>query len=509
MLRRQGKVWGWVAVAMLFSASVMSTSASAVSRAQLRELRRGIERLEDAETAILLAAEGLALVFERFDMTQGSVGDLLAGRPPGVKELISAATEAEKYECADLRAAREAYRISQEHYQGAADAFDPMAKASPEWVDVRMLLGVARAGLSDVTGALTAFEQAWALGPSKVHGLHLKAADALFGRPVAAGRLGEIARATAVGAHLVALDTRVPPLYGYGLSYGEMGVWFGFREGELSVPRDPPAEEEEDLFAVLGDDEEEDDLFGAVDSPAAPVEAAAAPTPSAAPTTPEPSTPAAPPEAALPTATAPSMTGLSDQIGQLASLASAQAKRGDLDEADDVLQTVMGLCEGQVLDDFARAALAGAHFNLGSARLKRGQLPDALRVFQKANELDPKDAKTQYCIGVIHNKQKAYADAARALEGAVALDASLASAHFNLGTAYRKLERAADAEKAFRATLARDPAHTPAQYMLGLMAWTKGEYGEAASAWERVLEIDPGHKNAKAWLPKAQMRVAG
>ena len=488
-----------------------------VSRATLRELRKGIDMLEEAEQAILLSGEGLALAFERFEVTQARVGELLAGQPPGVRELIVAIGDAGICDCADFRAARAAYRISREHYQNAAETFDRIASASPELADAHLLAGMARLGLSDTQGALDAFGRARTLGAQKVRGLYLRNPGVVFEQPIEAWGLVEVARAVSVGARMPPLDTRVPPLYGYGLAYGEAGVWFGFREGELRVPKAPPEQEEEDLFAFIdAEDEGGDDLFAGIsETPVkkAPQEVAPAVAPEREekpaeepPASPSPSPAAGTPKSAR---TGPAMTGINEQIGQLASLASMHAKQGACEEAREVLDALGALSAGGQLDAFSRAALGGAYFNLGTAYLRQRRPGDALAVYEKARQFDPRDAKTHYCLGVIYQAQEDYARAVDALEQAVKLNPGLSSAHFNLGNVYRKLERAPEAEKAFRAALKTDPQHAPAQYMLGLMAWTKGAWGEAASAWERVLEIDPDHKNAKAWLPKAKMRLAG
>ena len=512
----------WCSVLLSIAVLVLSAAEGQgqdgrVSRATLRELRKGIDVLEEAEEAILLSGEGLALAFERYKVTQARVGELLAGQPPGVRELIVAIGDAKVCDCADFRAAQAAYRISQEHYQKAAETFDGIASASPELADAHLLAGMARLGLSDTQGALDAFGRARALGAQKVQGLHLRDPGAVFEQPNEAWRLAEVARAISVGARMVPLDTRVPPLYGYGLAYGEAGVWFGFREGELRVPKAPPAQEEEDLFAFIdAEDEGGDDLFAGISE--TPVKKAPQATaPAVAPEKGEKPAekPLAPPApspvggTSKPAASGPAMAGISEQIGQLASLASMHAKQGACEEAREVLDALGALSAGGQLDEFSRAALGGAYFNLGAAYLKQRRPADALTAFEKARQFDPGDAKTHYCLGVIYKAQEDYARAAEALEQTVRLNPGLASAHFNLGSVYRKLEREPEAEKAFRAALTTNPQHVPAQYMLGLMAYTKGEWGDAVAAWKKVLEIDPDHKNAKAWLPKAEMRLAG
>jgi len=99
---------------------------------------------------------------------------------------------------------------------------------------------------------------------------------------------------------------------------------------------------------------------------------------------------------------------------------------------------------------------ATANRNLGEALDATGN-PDALTYFQRAVELDPKDADGQHGLGGALLARRDYAAAADHLRAATQLDPRSASAHNDLGVALASMGQVADALEQFSAAVALQP----------------------------------------------------
>jgi Flp pilus assembly protein TadD len=130
-----------------------------------------------------------------------------------------------------------------------------------------------------------------------------------------------------------------------------------------------------------------------------------------------------------------------------ARIADFLAVRGKSEDAEDKLNDAL----------MAEPSLAEAEQSLGFITLKRDDLEEAQKHFDKAVQLDPKDALSFYGQGLVAiakgGKDGAAAGAAEPLEKAVALNSDFASAWYNLALVYSQrketLQKAlADAQRA-------------------------------------------------------------
>jgi tetratricopeptide (TPR) repeat protein len=94
-------------------------------------------------------------------------------------------------------------------------------------------------------------------------------------------------------------------------------------------------------------------------------------------------------------------------------------------------------------------ANAGAEYVLGELARQNQDLPEAIRHFTKATQLNPNFADAYLGLGMSRLAEKNYAEAVTPLEAAVKLQPGNPAAHYGLATAYGRTGRKQDAEHEF------------------------------------------------------------
>ena len=94
-------------------------------------------------------------------------------------------------------------------------------------------------------------------------------------------------------------------------------------------------------------------------------------------------------------------------------------------------------------------ANAGAEYVLGELARQGQDMPEAIRHFTKATQLNPTFADAYLGLGMTQLAQKNYADAVTPLEAAVKLQSGNPAAHYGLATAYARTGRKDDATREF------------------------------------------------------------
>ena len=94
-------------------------------------------------------------------------------------------------------------------------------------------------------------------------------------------------------------------------------------------------------------------------------------------------------------------------------------------------------------------ANAGAEYVLGELARQAQDLPEAVKHFSKATELESNFADAYLGLGMSLLAQKNYADAVAPLEKAVKLQPGNPAGHYSLATAYARTGRKEDAEREF------------------------------------------------------------
>src|SRR5262249_12579010 len=102
-------------------------------------------------------------------------------------------------------------------------------------------------------------------------------------------------------------------------------------------------------------------------------------------------------------------------------------------------------------------------------------------------DLDRREARKLYALGVLRQRQDRLLDALRNLEDAVRLDPEAVAPHKALVPLYLALGRNDDALGACRAALDRDPADHETWYLYGRQLRELGRPKDAASALGRAV----------------------
>ncbi|WP_051327509.1 tetratricopeptide repeat protein [Desulfatibacillum aliphaticivorans] len=131
---------------------------------------------------------------------------------------------------------------------------------------------------------------------------------------------------------------------------------------------------------------------------------------------------------------------------------------------------------------------------------KLSQHSEATKAYQKAMELDPKNAYSLLHLGnLIVDSTGSYEEAEAAYRKAIELDPKYAAPWNNLGNLLKNhLNRYEEAEAAFRKAIELDPKYDAPWINLGnLLQDHPSRYEEAEAAYRKAIELDP--KLAGAW----------
>ncbi len=164
------------------------------------------------------------------------------------------------------------------------------------------------------------------------------------------------------------------------------------------------------------------------------------------------------------------------------------------------------------------------HNNLGRIHLRDGEIEQAQAEFEKALELDPRNAEALLNLGSIHRREGRVARAEHFVERALRVDPNSIGAlaqlaeikrdqddlpesirlyqeamriddsqpflHLGLGDSLQRAGRYDEAEAAFRTVLGLDPDSFEAHYNLGVTHLARQRIDDAVGAFEKALELD-------------------
>jgi FKBP-type peptidyl-prolyl cis-trans isomerase 2/lipoprotein NlpI len=141
-------------------------------------------------------------------------------------------------------------------------------------------------------------------------------------------------------------------------------------------------------------------------------------------------------------------------------------------------------------------AKAEDFFAQGNVVQDKGQLDEAIPLYQQAIKLNPKHSGAFYNLGVVFQKLGQIDKAIVYYEIAIGLTQNLIEAHHNLGIAYKDKGQFDEAIICFQRVLQLQPDHANAYYNLGNTLVAKGQFTEAMQCYRKAVEINPGHADA-------------
>ncbi|MBZ5567972.1 MAG: FG-GAP-like repeat-containing protein [Acidobacteriia bacterium] len=135
------------------------------------------------------------------------------------------------------------------------------------------------------------------------------------------------------------------------------------------------------------------------------------------------------------------------------------------------------------------------------------RLEDALRVFRRAQQLDPKLELSRLNEGIALLNLQRFSPARRLLRGIVERDPNHAKAWYNLGLLDRAQGQDVAALEDFRRAAKLAPADADTAYFLGAIYSQLHREQEAIAALQQALALDPFHASAEFALARAYLRV--
>lgn len=150
---------------------------------------------------------------------------------------------------------------------------------------------------------------------------------------------------------------------------------------------------------------------------------------------------------------------------------------------------------------------ANAHYNMGTAKSKKGDIESSIRHYMEAIRLKPDYQKAHYNLGLAMSRQGKTEEAIQHYTEALKLDPKDAAAENNLGVSLTELGRMADAQDHFVRALAINPANLEAHCNMSLILAGQGKIEESERHLIEALSMDSTHTRATKLLEKLRHRV--
>jgi Tfp pilus assembly protein PilF len=144
------------------------------------------------------------------------------------------------------------------------------------------------------------------------------------------------------------------------------------------------------------------------------------------------------------------------------------------------------------------------HNNLGFALAEMNHIPDAIRHYSEALQINPEYEKAHNNIGTAFILQGQLERAIEHFSIALGLNPDFRDAHYNLGLAFEALGNYEGAIYHYTQTLRIDPDYARAHNNLGVILIHEGRIDEAVFHFQEALRIKPDYAGARYNLQKIQ-----
>jgi len=124
----------------------------------------------------------------------------------------------------------------------------------------------------------------------------------------------------------------------------------------------------------------------------------------------------------------------------------------------------------------------------------------ALKNYEKAIEVNPKDSSTWYNKGLALYEIKNFEEAIKAYDKVTEINPQNSNAWYNKGLAFYEIKNFEEAIKAYDKVIEINPQNSDAWYNKGLALYEIKNFEEAIKAYDKVIEINP--QNSDAWYNK-------
>ncbi len=172
-------------------------------------------------------------------------------------------------------------------------------------------------------------------------------------------------------------------------------------------------------------------------------------------------------------------------------------KRGELDRA---YNTYRRITEIEPATENARLA----YLNMGNIMDDANRFDDAIRAYEKALTISPKDASAHYNLGIAYKHAGKPELAIRSWQESARLNTKSPAPHIAIADYYYEKKFYDLAEKEFQTVLSRWPENQDAHFKIATIYYKRNNPEYALNAFKKVLELDENSELAR----KAMINIA-
>ena len=132
---------------------------------------------------------------------------------------------------------------------------------------------------------------------------------------------------------------------------------------------------------------------------------------------------------------------------------------------------------------------------LGVVLDRKGQTEEAIKMYQKALQINENSAETHFNMGSILHRLGRSNEARISYEKAISIKSDFLNAHFNLGLVYQNLQDSKKAIESYQNAIKLKPDFHQAIGAMGSALQAQGELDEAIEHYKKALAIQPDARN--------------
>lgn len=137
--------------------------------------------------------------------------------------------------------------------------------------------------------------------------------------------------------------------------------------------------------------------------------------------------------------------------------------------------------------------------------LRKSDPQQAITLFEKAIQLDPRSVRGHFHLGMILTSEKDYAAAIKSYQSAIELKPQLPDIFFNLGFLYAASKNYAGAEEMYTRTVELEPDYVDeALFNLALAQKKLDKKEQSLANLKKALSVNPNNKAAQNYLKQLQ-----
>lgn len=180
--------------------------------------------------------------------------------------------------------------------------------------------------------------------------------------------------------------------------------------------------------------------------------------------------------------------------GQAAAIESAKRDL-QMGNADVAIRKLSQTRAGRNGDDYFSV--------LAMAYTQKQQFDVAAGYYQKALQMNPKNAAARRGLGLLLVRSGRLEDGRKQLEEAVKLDPTADAAWFELGMLWQRQGNYQESVKCLQKAAALEPSSAPTQFALGISQMNLRQYDGAIAAFQKTTQLNPADYGGFIWLGNA------